>query len=58
MNQFETRNNESQDKTKPLFASTWLVLFEELRKSYKERRFIHPVNTESLPAIKKGQSGQ
>ena len=58
MNQFETRNNEILVKTKPLFASTWLALFEVLRKSYNERRLFNPASTESSPAKKKAQSSQ
>lgn len=44
MNHLETGNDDVRVDTKPLFASTWIALYDVLRKHYKQRHIITPVN--------------
>ncbi len=45
MNHYDTNKNGALVNTAPLFASVWLALFNELRKSYMERRLESANNT-------------
>lgn len=42
MKQFESNTGTPLVDTAPIFASVWLALFNEIRKSYSER---HPANS-------------
>jgi len=57
MNNFKTNRNDDLIDTKPMFASTWMVLFTELRKNYNERNPIEPENKERIQASKQNQPG-
>ena len=57
MNNFKTSSNEVLVDTKPMFASTWMVLFTELRKNYNERHLANPENQERMQPTKRDQSG-
>jgi hypothetical protein len=47
MTHLETGNDEIRVDTKPLFASTWIALYDVLRKHYHQRHVITPVNPKS-----------
>ena len=38
MDQYKTETNASTDYQRPIFASVWLTLFNELRKYYSEQQ--------------------
>jgi hypothetical protein len=57
MNNFKTSRNDVLVDTKPMFASTWMVLFTELRKNYTERHLVEPENKERMQPTKQDQSG-
>jgi hypothetical protein len=57
MNNFKTSSNEVLVDTKPMFASTWMVLFTELRKSYTERHLVEPENKERIQPTRQDQPG-
>jgi hypothetical protein len=48
MKQLESNSREVLVDPRPLFASTWMALFTELRKNYIERHPIGPLDTKSL----------
>lgn len=56
MNNFETNRNEGLVDTKPMFASTWMVLFTELRKNYNERHLVEFENKEHIQTKKQKQT--
>ena len=57
MNNFKTNRNDVLIDSKPMFASTWMVLFTELRKNYNERNLIEPENKERMQTSKQNQPG-
>jgi len=57
MNNFETSNNKVMVNTRPMFASTWMVLFTELRKNYNERHLANPENKERMQPTKQKRPG-
>ena len=57
MNNIETNSNEAMHNTKPMFASTWMVLFTELRKNYNERNLVDHKNKERMKAIQQNRPG-
>lgn len=50
MNRYDTDNNGALVTTAPLFASVWLALFSEIRKSYNEWRLTNETDVESSPS--------
>ena len=50
MKHHEASTNGTQVDTIPLFSSVWLALFNELRKSYIERRLAAAANTDCSQA--------
>ena len=57
MTNFETSRNEGLIDTKPMFASTWMVLFTELRKNYTERHIVDFENKENIQTKKQKHPG-
>jgi len=55
MNQCEQNTDANVVTTTPLFASTWLALFNVLRKNYYERRLEASSNTERPPSTVKSK---
>jgi len=53
MNHYEANTNGGLVNTAPLFASVWLALFNELRKSYLEHRLETANNTRHPEANEK-----
>jgi len=58
MNQLNTSSNKDLADTKPLFASTWIALFTELRKNYNERNPDVSTNAEGLQTVRQNQTEQ
>lgn len=56
MNDFKTSRNDVLVDTKPMFASTWMVLFTELRKNYNDRHLVDPENKEPIQSTKRNQA--
>ena len=50
MNHYKSESHGAMTTAEPLFASVWLALFYELRKTYSERRSVNSVAQESLSA--------
>ena len=57
MNNFETSSRKVLVDTKPMFASTWVVLFTELRRSYYERHLVEPENQERVQPAEQKRPG-
>ena len=57
MNNFKTSNNKALVDTRPMFASTWMVLFTELRKNYNGRHLANPENKERMQPTKQERPG-
>ena len=57
MNNFETSSSKVLVDTKPMFASTWVVLFTELRRSYYERHLVEPENQKRVQPAKQKRPG-
>ncbi|MDH3903850.1 MAG: hypothetical protein OES90_11580 [Xanthomonadales bacterium] len=55
MNDFKTSRNDVLVDTKPMFASTWIVLFNELRKNYNDRHLVDSENKEPIQSTKQNQ---
>ena len=53
MKQFEIKTSAPMVNSAPLFASVWLALYYEIRKSFTERRLATATNMESSPAVEK-----
>jgi len=50
MNQLETSKDEVKLEPRPMFASTWITLYDELRKHYTGRHVMVSVNMDKCRA--------
>lgn len=53
MNQFEIKPSAPVVNSAPLFASVWLALYYELRRSFTERRLAPATKMESSTSVEK-----
>lgn len=57
MSNFETNSSKVLADTKPMFASTWMVLFTELRRNYNERHLVELENKKRMQPAEQKRSG-
>ena len=57
MRNIEPSNNKVLIDTRPMFASTWMALFTELRKNYNERHLIDPIDVDRTHLKQQERSG-
>jgi len=57
MNNIETSNNKVMVNTRPMFASTWMVLFTELRRNYNERHLVEAENKAPMQPAEQKRAG-
>ncbi|MDX2427451.1 MAG: hypothetical protein QNK22_02070 [Xanthomonadales bacterium] len=57
MNKFETSSSKVLVDTKPMFASTWMVLFAELRRNYNEWHLVEPENKKRVQPTEQKRPG-
>jgi hypothetical protein len=55
VNHIDSCNDAPLVRTRPLFSSAWLALFNVLRKNYNERHFTDAVRPETLKAADRKQ---